>query len=69
MDIDYRKITEFGNIDLFECSDSEEDVDERKKNRRLKLAGTRHGDMSERSMKPSMFITQMNFNPTGKFKF
>lgn len=60
-------MTDFGNIDLFECSDSEDDVNEKRKNRKLKLAGTRHTDMSERNVKSSMCISKLNFNPTGDF--
>lgn len=63
--MDYRKFTEFGNINLFDCSDSEADEDEKKAQKKLKLPGTKHSDLSERIACPSIQVERIAFNPTG----
>ncbi|KAI1729223.1 WD domain, g-beta repeat domain-containing protein [Ditylenchus destructor] len=64
LDVDYRKFTEFGNVDLFDCSDSEDE--NARVDKKLKLPGTRHTDLSERSVKPSIRVNKMEFSPTGR---
>lgn len=66
MDIDYRKYTEFGNIDLIDYTDSEADENEKKSYRKLKLPGTKHSDLSEREACTSIYVERISFNPTGK---
>ncbi|KAL3068399.1 hypothetical protein niasHT_030690 [Heterodera trifolii] len=62
-DINSRRQTEFGNIDLFDISDSE---DERQNPRKaIKLPGTRHTDMAERAIHQPVTVTKMGFCPTG----
>lgn len=63
MDVDYRKLTEFGSLNLIDASDSE---DENQLKKKIKLAGTAHSDMSERSAKPVMRVNALDFNPTGR---
>ncbi|KAK0416786.1 hypothetical protein QR680_012686 [Steinernema hermaphroditum] len=62
LDVNFRKLTEFGNMDLFDNSDSEDEYSKKK----IKLPGTRHSDLSERMAKPVMKVNAINFNPTGK---
>jgi len=64
LDVDYRKFTEFGNVELFDLSDSEDEVDKERK--RLKLPGTKHSDLSERSIRPSINISKLTFSPNGR---
>jgi len=64
LDVDYRKMSEFGNMELFDLSGSDEDEDRDRK--RLKLPGTKQSDLSERSARPSINISQMRFSPTGR---
>lgn len=66
LDIDYRKITEFGNMELFESSDEENDHYPGSMKRKPKLAGTTHTDMSERLYKPIMKVNSVDFNPTNR---
>lgn len=65
LDVDYRKFTEFGNVELFDLSDSEDEVDKERK--RLKLPGTKHSDLSERSVRPSINISKLTFSPNGEY--
>ncbi|TKR77582.1 hypothetical protein L596_018524 [Steinernema carpocapsae] len=62
LDVNFRKLTEYGNMELFDGSDSE-DENGRK---RIKLPGTRHSDLSERVAKPVMKVNALHFNPTGR---
>jgi hypothetical protein len=64
LDIDYRKATEFGNLDLFDLTDSDEEGINPDK--RIKLPGTRHTNLSERALKPTVLVTKIAFSPTGK---
>lgn len=54
-------MTEFGNMELFDVSDDEEG----RFKKRIRLPGTAHSDLSERSAKPVMRVTDLSFNPTG----
>ena len=62
-DVDYRKMTEFGNLHLFDLTDSDEEQDPRE--RQIKLPGTRHTNHSERAVDLSILISGMAFSPTG----
>ncbi|VDK18089.1 unnamed protein product [Anisakis simplex] len=62
LDINRRNLTEFGNMALVDASDSEDEADGKK---RIKLAGTKHSDMAERSAKPEIRVQHINFSPTG----
>jgi len=50
-------------VELFDLSDSEDEVDKERK--RLKLPGTKHSDLSERSVRPSINICKLAFSPNG----
>uniref|UniRef100_A0A1I8EA68 U3 snoRNP-associated protein Utp1 n=1 Tax=Wuchereria bancrofti TaxID=6293 RepID=A0A1I8EA68_WUCBA len=63
LDINRRNFSEFGNMMLIDASDSEEETDGRK---RIKLPGTRHSDLSERSGRPEMRVEDINFSPAGR---
>uniref|UniRef100_A0A914DMK3 Small-subunit processome Utp12 domain-containing protein n=1 Tax=Acrobeloides nanus TaxID=290746 RepID=A0A914DMK3_9BILA len=63
LDIDYRKLSEFGSLDLIDASDSE---DEDRLKKKIKLAGTAHSDIGERSAMPVVKINALDFNPTGR---
>lgn len=54
-------------MDLFDCSDSEDE--NARVDKKLKLPGTRHTDLSERSVKPSIRVNKMEFSPTGDVMF
>ncbi|MFH4983273.1 hypothetical protein AB6A40_009982 [Gnathostoma spinigerum] len=62
-DINRRQFSEFGNMALIDVSDSEEEVDGKK---RIKIAGTRHSDLGERSARPVMRVLDLHFSPTGR---
>lgn len=62
-DINRRKFSEFGNVMLIDASDSEEEADGKK---RLKLPGTRHSDLAERSARPELRVFDINFAPTDR---
>lgn len=47
---------------LIDASDSEEEADNKK---RIKLPGTRHSDLAERSARPVMRVVDISFSPTG----
>uniref|UniRef100_A0A7E4W0M8 Utp12 domain-containing protein n=1 Tax=Panagrellus redivivus TaxID=6233 RepID=A0A7E4W0M8_PANRE len=64
LDIDYRKITEFGNLENFESSDEENDHLPGSRKRRTKLPGTEKSDNGERSFMPVMRVNAIDFNPT-----
>uniref|UniRef100_A0AC35G765 Periodic tryptophan protein 2 n=1 Tax=Panagrolaimus sp. PS1159 TaxID=55785 RepID=A0AC35G765_9BILA len=66
LDIDYRKISEFGNLELFESSDEENDHIPGTIKRKTKLPGTSSTDMGERSYKPVMRVNAVDFNPTNR---
>uniref|UniRef100_A0A183C2F9 WD_REPEATS_REGION domain-containing protein n=1 Tax=Globodera pallida TaxID=36090 RepID=A0A183C2F9_GLOPA len=62
-DINSRRQTEFGNIDLFDLSDSEED--ERNPRKTIRLPGTRHTDLAERAIHQPISVVKAAFCPTG----
>lgn len=51
---------------MIDASDSE---DEDRLKKKIKLAGTAHSDMGERSAKPVVKINALDFNPTGAISF
>ncbi|KAF7630903.1 hypothetical protein Mgra_00008824 [Meloidogyne graminicola] len=59
----YRKMTEFGNLDLFDLTDSDEE--ETNKQKKIRLPGTRHTDLSERFIRPTILMSKVVFSPTG----
>jgi hypothetical protein len=61
--MNYRNMTEFGNLDLFDLSDSDEE--ETNPEKKIRLPGTRHTDLSERIVRPAVLITKLAFSPTG----
>lgn len=63
-DIDYRKITEFGNLNNFDLSES----DEEKQNgaNRLQLPGAQYKDFSKRLVNYEILIRKLVFSPTGQ---
>ncbi|VDM96221.1 unnamed protein product [Thelazia callipaeda] len=63
MDINRRNFSEFGNMMLIDCSDSEDEQDGKK---RIKLPGTRHSDLSERRCRPEMRVNNIKCSPTGR---
>ncbi|MCP9257542.1 hypothetical protein DINM_000890 [Dirofilaria immitis] len=63
MDINRRNFSEFGNMMLIDATDSEEEPDGKK---HIKLPGTRHSDLSERSSRPEMRVVDINFSPAGR---
>lgn len=62
-DIDRRKMSEFGNLALLDESDTEDDGGASSK--KIKLPGVRVGDMSQRSVKPEIRVTSLEFSPSG----
>lgn len=62
-DYDYRKMTEFGHLDLFDLSDSEDET--KRADKKIPLPGTRHTDLSERGVNPIICATCLAFSPTG----
>ncbi|GMT18851.1 hypothetical protein PFISCL1PPCAC_10148, partial [Pristionchus fissidentatus] len=63
MDINRRNFSEFGNMQLIDTSDSEEELDGKKA---VKLAGTRNGDKGERKGRPLIEVNYLAFCPTGR---
>nr|CAD2202339.1 unnamed protein product [Meloidogyne enterolobii] len=63
LDINYRKMTEFGNLDLFDLTDSDEEETNPKK--RIRLPGTKHTDLSERAVRPTISMSKIAFSPNG----
>ena len=63
LDVDFRKATEFGNLDLFDLSDSEEE--ERNPEKKIRLPGTKHTDLGERAIKPIVAVSKIAYSPTG----
>ncbi|CAJ0561664.1 unnamed protein product, partial [Mesorhabditis spiculigera] len=62
-DINRRNFSEFGNMQL--CDDSDSDDDQAAK-KQLKLPGTVHSDKGERSAKPQIAVHNLSFCPTGR---
>ncbi|CAK5076886.1 unnamed protein product [Meloidogyne enterolobii] len=63
LDINYRKMTEFGNLDLFDLTDSDEEETNPKK--KIRLPGTKHTDLSERAVRPTISMSKNAFSPNG----
>ncbi|KAF8356521.1 hypothetical protein PRIPAC_91516 [Pristionchus pacificus] len=63
MDINRRNFSEFGNMQLIDTSDSEEENDGKKA---IKLAGTKNGDKGERKGRPLIEVNYVAFCPTGR---
>ncbi|CAB3401985.1 unnamed protein product [Caenorhabditis bovis] len=63
MDVNRRNFTEFGNIQLIDTSD-DEDEDSNKK--AIKLPGTKHFDLGERRSKPEVSVFAVAYCPTGR---
>ncbi|EGC29042.1 hypothetical protein DICPUDRAFT_159422 [Dictyostelium purpureum] len=64
LDIDWRKVGEFGHIDTFDKDfDSDDDLSE--KNKEF-LPGTSKGDLSERTTKKKQRTTSISISPTGR---
>lgn len=64
-DINYKQLSEFGNLDFFEMS-SDEDEDDYGKKKKMALAGSKISDKSERSYKPTMRANAISFSPTAR---
>lgn len=64
MDINRRNFSEFGNMQLIDTSDSEEENDGKKA---IKLAGTKNGDKGERKGRPLIEVNYVAFCPTGEY--
>lgn len=60
-------MTEFGNLHLFDLTDSDED--EKPQEKQIKLPGTRHINHSERSVDLSILISRLAFSPTGLLSY
>uniref|UniRef100_A0A0N5BW74 WD_REPEATS_REGION domain-containing protein n=1 Tax=Strongyloides papillosus TaxID=174720 RepID=A0A0N5BW74_STREA len=63
--INYRQLSEFGNLDFVEMS-SDEDDDDYCKKKSMALAGSKISDKSERSYKPTMRVNALSFSPTAR---
>uniref|UniRef100_A0A0N4ZU49 RNA-splicing ligase RtcB homolog n=1 Tax=Parastrongyloides trichosuri TaxID=131310 RepID=A0A0N4ZU49_PARTI len=64
-DINYKQLSEFGNLDLVELS-SDEDDDDLGQKKKMALAGSKISDKSERSFKPTMRANAISFSPTAR---
>ena len=56
-------MTEFGNLDLFDLSDSDEE--ETNPQKKIRFPGTRHTDLSERAVRPIISMSKVVFSPNG----
>lgn len=63
LDINFRKMTEFGNLDLFDLTDSDEE--ETNPQKKIRLPGTKHTDLSERAVRPTISLSKIAFSPNG----
>uniref|UniRef100_A0A0N5AL32 WD_REPEATS_REGION domain-containing protein n=1 Tax=Syphacia muris TaxID=451379 RepID=A0A0N5AL32_9BILA len=61
-DINRRNFSEFGNMNLVDTSDSEDENGKK----RIKLAGIQNNDLSERKYHPEMRVCRMDFSPAGR---
>uniref|UniRef100_A0AC35TNQ3 WD_REPEATS_REGION domain-containing protein n=1 Tax=Rhabditophanes sp. KR3021 TaxID=114890 RepID=A0AC35TNQ3_9BILA len=64
-DINFRQLTEFGNLDHVELS-SDEEGDDNGKKKKMALAGTKISDAGERAYKPTMRANDVSYSPTGR---
>ncbi|KAK6739639.1 hypothetical protein RB195_008250 [Necator americanus] len=63
MDVNRRNFTEFGNMALCETSDSETEPNGK---REIRLPGSKHMDLGERSARPQVAVYAVAFCPTGR---
>lgn len=63
LDVNRRNFTEFGNMVLCDTSDSETEADGK---RAIRLPGSKHFDLGERSARPQVAIYAVAFCPTGR---
>ncbi|VDM60532.1 unnamed protein product [Angiostrongylus costaricensis] len=63
LDVNRRNFTEFGNMALCDTSDSETEPDGR---RAIRLPGSKHFDLGERSARPQVAVYAVAFCPTGR---
>ncbi|VDL79300.1 unnamed protein product [Nippostrongylus brasiliensis] len=63
LDVNRRNFTEFGNMELFDFSDSDHEPDGK---RAIRLPGSKHFDLGERSAKPQVLVYAVAFCPTGR---
>uniref|UniRef100_A0A0K0DF84 WD_REPEATS_REGION domain-containing protein n=1 Tax=Angiostrongylus cantonensis TaxID=6313 RepID=A0A0K0DF84_ANGCA len=63
LDINRRNFTEFGNMALCDTSDSETEPDGK---RAIRLPGSKHFDLGERSARPQVAVYAVAFCPTGR---
>ncbi|ULU10048.1 hypothetical protein L3Y34_014411 [Caenorhabditis briggsae] len=65
LDFNRRNFTEFGNMQLVDTSDENED-DEPNNKMAIKLPGTKNFDLGERRSRPEVNIYEVTFCPTGR---
>lgn len=63
LDVNRRNFTEFGNMALYDSSDSETEPDGK---RAIRLPGSKHFDLGERSARPQVAVYAVHFCPTGR---
>lgn len=63
-DINRRNITEFGNMQLIDTSDEEDDEPNNKM--AIKLPGTKNFDLGERRARPEINVYEVSYCPTGR---
>ncbi|VDK52955.1 unnamed protein product [Cylicostephanus goldi] len=63
LDVNRRNFTEFGNMALVDDSDSETEPDGK---RAIKLPGSKHFDLGERSARPQIAVYALAYCPTGR---
>ncbi|PIO75528.1 WD domain, G-beta repeat protein [Teladorsagia circumcincta] len=63
LDVNRRNFTEFGNMALFDSSDSETEPDGK---RAIRLPGSKHFDLGERSARPQVAVYAVTYCPTGR---
>ncbi|VDO26263.1 unnamed protein product [Haemonchus placei] len=63
LDVNRRNYTEFGNMALYDSSDSETEPDGK---RAIRLPGSKHFDLGERSARPQIAVYAVTFCPTGR---
>ena len=64
LDFNRRNFTEFGNMQLVDTSDEEDDEPDNKMT--IKLPGTKNFDLGERRSRPEVNIYEVTYCPTGR---
>uniref|UniRef100_A0A1I7U5U5 RNA helicase n=1 Tax=Caenorhabditis tropicalis TaxID=1561998 RepID=A0A1I7U5U5_9PELO len=64
LDLNRRNFTEFGNMNLIDTSDEEDDEPDNKM--AIKLPGTKNFDLTERRSRPEVNIYEVTYCPTGR---